>query len=310
MSVFALSERQLDERLAQVPALAGGPRTLEDLPGGLTNRNLKVTTPEGTYVARFSDDNAEDLDIDRAAEAENSRAAAEAGVGAPVVDSRPDLGLLVIAFLDGVTLSNQAFRADGFAARAARAIRQLHRGPRFVNDFDMFARQRRYRERCRSQGVRIADGYDDHADAFAEIGRALAVRDEGTVPCNNDLLAENFIDDGDKVWLIDYEYSGNNDPCFELGNTWTECKLDDEHLEELVAAYYGEPVPRLVARARLQSVVSQYGWSLWGFIQGAVSPLDFDFWGWGMERYEGAVAEMEAPGFRRLLELVTEAEGG
>jgi thiamine kinase-like enzyme len=302
MSVFALTERQLDERFAQVPVLARGPRTLEDLSGGLTNRNVKVTTPEGVYVVRVSDDNAEELDIDREAEAANSQAAAEAGVGAPVHGSRVDLGLLVIGFLEGATLSNEAFRADGFATRAGRAIRQLHDGPRFVNDFDMFARQRRYRERCGSQGFRIPAGYDEHADTFAEIRRALAVHDEGTVPCNNDLLAENFIDDGEKVWLIDYDYSGNNDACFELGNAWAECRLDEEHLDELVTAYYGELRPEKVARARLQAVVSQYGWSLWGFIQAAVSSLDYDFWEWGTEHHEWAVAQMEGPDLRRLLE--------
>src|ERR1700712_3508519 len=104
MSVFALTERELDERFAQVPVLSRGPRVLEDLSGGLTNRNVKVTTPDGVYVVRVSEGNAEDLDIDREAEAANSRAAAEGGVGAPVYASRPDLGLLVIGFVDGVTL--------------------------------------------------------------------------------------------------------------------------------------------------------------------------------------------------------------
>jgi thiamine kinase-like enzyme len=306
MSVFALTEGQLHERFAQIPVLAREPREIEDLSGGLTNRNVKVTTPDGVYVVRVSEDNAEDLDIDREAEAANSRAAADAGVGAPVFASRPDLGLLVIGFLDGVTLSNEAFRADGFATRAGKAIRQLHQGPRFVNDFDMFKRQPRYRERCKDQGFRIADGYDDHADTFAEIKKVLAVHDEPTVPCNNDLLAENFIDDGEKVWLIDYDYSGNNDACFELGNSWAECRLDDEHLEELVTAYFGGPRPEKVARARLQAVVSQYGWSLWGFIQNAISPLDYDFWEWAMEHYEWAVAQMERPSFRQLLEDATQ----
>ncbi len=180
MSVFDLTERAAGRApRAASPRWRDVPRTLEDLSGGLTNRNVKVTTPDGVFVARFSDANAEDLDIDREAEAANSQAAAEAGVGAPVFESRPDLGLLVIGYIDGTTLSDEAFRADGFLPRAAAAIRQLHEGPRFVNDFDMFARQRRYRERCRSSGFRIAEGYDDHADAFADIQKALAVLDAG-----------------------------------------------------------------------------------------------------------------------------------
>ena len=126
------------------------------------------------------------------------------------------------------------------------------------------------------------------------------------MPCNNDLLAGNFIDDGEKVWLIDYEYSGNNDPCFELGNTWTECKLDPEHLDEMVAAYFGDGAEAQGRPGPAQALVAQYGWSLWGFIQNAVSPIDFDFWGCGMERYEGAVSEMEPPGLPSAAAAATE----
>ncbi len=309
MSVFSLSDAQLDAKLAQIPALAG-PREIEVLSGGLTNRNVKVTTPSGMFVARCSDDNAEALDIDRDAEHANTRAAAEAGVGAPVVDYRPDLGVLVIGYVEGVTLHNDDFSRDGIVPRVAAGIRQLHEGPRFVNEFDMFERQPRYRATCRDHGYRMPEGYDDYAEQFEDIRTALAVRDEGTVPCNNDLLAENFIDDTDRMWLIDYEYSGNNDPCFELGNTWTECKLSIDQLDELVTAYYGSRRPEKVARAHLQAIVSQYGWALWGFIQQAVSPLEFDFWGWGMERFEGAVEERRSPGFSALLDEAMTGDGG
>ena len=88
-------------------------------------------------------------------------------------------------------------------------------------------------------GFRLPDDYLDHADTFDEIARVLRATDQTTVPCNNDLLAGNFIEDGDKMWLIDYEYSGNNDPCFELGNTWCECRLSTDQLDEFVTAYYG-----------------------------------------------------------------------
>ena len=77
-----------------------------------------------------------------------------------------------------------------------------------------------------------------YAAQFAAIREALAA-DDTTVPCNNDLLAANFVEDGDRVWLIDYEYSGNNDPCFELGNIWRECRLSLDQLDELVTSYYG-----------------------------------------------------------------------
>jgi thiamine kinase-like enzyme len=132
--------------------------------------------------------------------------------------------------------------------------------------------------------------------------RALAVREPGTVPCNNDLLAANFIDDGAKLWLIDYEYSGNNDPCFELGNIWAECALSTEALADLVRAYHGISLRNKVARAQLLGLIGKYGWTLWGAIQHASSPIAFDFWSWGMERFETAAAAMTSPAWARLLD--------
>jgi thiamine kinase-like enzyme len=166
----------------------------------------------------------------------------------------------------------------------------------------MFEIQPGYLKTVQENGFRIPADYLDHADTFAEIEKVLEVTDQGTVPCNNDLLAGNFIEDGDRVWLIDYEYSGNNDPSFELGNIWSECALSTDQLEELVTAYHGRRLRHKIARARLQGIVSKYGWTLWGCIQSASSTLDFDFWSWAMERYEGAIAEFGAPGFARLLD--------
>jgi thiamine kinase-like enzyme len=122
------------------------------------------------------------------------------------------------------------------------------------------------------------------------------------VPCNNDLLAENFIDQGDRIRLIDYEYSGNNEACFELGNIWSEAALPDDHLDALVAAYFGLPAPDKTARCRLLGLMAKIGWTLWAAIQDGVSPIDFDFWSWGMEKYDRALAEVADPGFSALLD--------
>ena len=301
MSTFRLTEEQLGRLFDRIPVLAAAPRTIEDLTGGLTNRNLKVTTPQGEYVARCTDLNADALHIDRDAEYANSLAAEAAGVGAPVLAYRPELGVLVIGFLPGRTLNRADFAEPGLLPRVAAACRALHAGPRFVSDFDMFERQQGYLATVQEQGYKIPDDYLSHAARIAEIREALAVLDEGTVPCNNDLLPENFVDDGERIWIIDYEYSGNNDACFELGNIWCECRLTLDQLEELVTAYFGEPRPSKLARARLLGIVGQYGWTLWGAIQNAVSPLDFDFWGWAMERYEIATRELTGPDLARLL---------
>jgi len=154
-------------------------------------------------------------------------------------------------------------------------------------------------------GFRLPDRYRDFSPQVARIRAAFAVRRTPTVPCNNDLLAGNVMDDGEKLWLIDYEYSGNNDPYFELGNIWSEAALPLEHLEALVGAYDGRLLRHRIARARLWGLMSKYGWTLWASIQDAVSTLDFDFWTWGMEKYDRALAEFDGPDFERLLEEVT-----
>jgi thiamine kinase-like enzyme len=284
----------------QVPCLAGRPRVVRPLPGGLTNRNYQVTTPAGRFVARRWHDG-DLLAIDRDHEHRNSVAAAAAGVGAPVLAYRPELRLLVLGYLDGRTLRNEDIAEPAMLPRIAAACRQLHGGPRFAGDFDMFAVQRRYLAVAREHGFPIPAGYTSLMPQLAAAAAALAVRDQGTVPCNNDLLAANFIDDGQRIWLIDYEYAGNNDPCFELGNIGAECGLSGDALAELVGQYYGRPLRHKIARARLLGLVGKYGWTLWGAIQSASSPIDFDFWSWAMERYEAAAAGLAGPGFTRLL---------
>ena len=294
----------LDALLDRTDHLAGRPRTIEELPGGLTNRNYKVTTPGGAFVARIASGGTELLAIDRECEYSNSVTAAAAGAGPAVIEYRPEDHLLVLRYIDGRTLGPADVADPDMIPRIAQACRLLHQGGRFGNDFDMFDIQRQYLAVARSRGFRIPDGYDDLLGPFTAASKALAARVTATVPCHNDLLAANFIDDGDRIWLIDYELSGNNDPCFELGNIAAEAHLSDDALAGLVTAYYGRARRSKIARAKVLGLAGMYGWTLWGAIQHATSPLEYDFWSWAMERFEGARAGLGASGFTRLLDQV------
>jgi thiamine kinase-like enzyme len=303
------SDRDIEELLDRVPSLAGRPRTVERLPGGLTNTNVKVTLPSGCVVARMSSKDSALLSIDREVEHRNSLAAAASGAAPDVVDYAPEHGVLVVRYIVGRTYTPADLLDGANLERSVAAVRLLHSGPRFVNDFDMFRVQRDYLEIVRSNGFRLPAGYLDYLPQVERIAAVLRTQEAETVPCNNDLLAGNFIDDGNRVWLIDYEYSGNNDACFELGNIWSEADLPLDHLDELVRLYYGRELPSMVARARLLGLMSKYGWTLWAAIQSAKSELDFDFWAWGMEKYERAVAEFSGPDFDRLLTEAQKPDG-
>ena len=109
-------------------------------------------------------------------------------------------------------MSIEALGAPGIPTRVAEALRQLHAGPRFRDDFDMFRTTERYLRVVDERAITIPTGYRSRLDRLPRIEAALAVQPLATVPCHNDLLAENYLDDGERLWLVDYEYSGNNDP--------------------------------------------------------------------------------------------------
>ena len=290
----------LEEVLAAVPELQDA-QSVEPLTGGLTNTNYKVTCPAGCYVVRISGKDTSLLAIDRENEVHNTIAAAETGVGAPFVAALPEQDALVLGFLEGEVMDSEKLRSGAHIGEIAEACRRLHAGRRFLKDFDMFELQPGYLEIVRERGFRLPARYEEFEPKIRELERAMRVRLEPTVPCNNDLLAENFIRVGGEMRLIDYEYSGNNEASFELGNVWSESNLSFEQLEELVAAYWGRSLRNKVARARLWGLMSKYGWTLWGSIQAGISDLDFDFWGWAMEKYKRAVEELDSPQFEQLL---------
>ncbi len=297
----------IDEVVAAVPGWTG--RRVESAPlaGGLTNTNYRVDVDGVPYFVRIPGPATDLLAVDRANELVNTRAAAVAGVGPRVVHHLAAWDAMVLEWLAGRTMSNPAFAEDGMAERIAATLRRLHAGPRFKLDFDMFRLTERYLAVVDDLGAPIPAGYRDHLPLVPRIESALAARPAASVPCHNDLLAENYLDDGERLWIVDYEYSGNNDPTFELGNTCQELGFDDDRIAAMCAAYFGVASPEMLARMRLQMIMSDVGWTLWAAIQAQVSSIDYDFTGWAEERWARAAAALDGPAFGTWLEVVTRA---
>jgi thiamine kinase-like enzyme len=292
--------------LPELPALNGVVPNLYPMHGGLTNRSYRIRTTSGQAVARFASGTSALLAIDRDAEYRNASISAQIGVGPQVWGYSPSRAISVVEWIEGRTFTDADLDDSDTLGRVAATCRRLHAGPRFVNEFDMFDIQRRYLDIVQRNGFRLPARYVEFLPKVEEMRSALRLQDAGTVPCHNDLLAANILDDGVRIWFIDYEYAGNNDACFELGNIWSEAGLGADRLEELVTAYYGRPSRALVARARLLALMSKYGWTLWAAIQDAVSEVEFDFWAWGMEKYDRAVAEFDGPELSRLITEVSQ----
>ena len=290
-----------DEAVARVSLWKGEEVKVSPLSGGLTNENYLVETGGSRYVVRIPGRSTELLSIDRLNEVHNTRAAATTGVGPGVLEVIPDLDVMVLEYIQGPTMSAKALQSRAMAHRMAMSFRRLHAAPRFLLDFNMFRLIETYLEIVDANDVTIPRDYRDRLPAVAEIERAVSVRPLPSVPCHNDLLCENFIDDGSVLRIVDYELSGNNDPCFDLGNTAQEAEFDDELRAALCESYFGRSDPQQLARMNLFALMSDVGWTLWGAIQAKISTIDYDFKGYYSARWDHALAVLESNRFAELL---------
>jgi thiamine kinase-like enzyme len=280
---------RVEEAVARVALWKGGEVKISQLSGGLTNENYLAETGGRRYVMRLPGQSTELLSIDRENEVYNTKAAASTGIGPNVLEHIPGLDVLVLEFIPGPTMSVAALQSAAMTARMASSFRRLHGSPRFLKDFDMFRLIEYYLGIVDEREVKIPDGYRDWLPEIARIEHAVSVGALPSVPCHNDLLCENFIDDGKLLRIVDYELSGNNDPCFDLGNTAQEAELSQELRAALCEAYFGTADAQQLARMNLFALMSDVGWTLWGAIQARISAVDFDFTGYYTGRWARAL---------------------
>ena len=286
---------------AQVALWKGRKIAISPLSGGLTNENYLIESGGERYVMRLPGQSTELLSIDRANEVYNTRAAATTGIGPRVLEHVPGLDVMVLEFIPGVTMSARALQSDLMAARMAASFHLQHSAPRFLHDFDMFRLIEGYLDIVDEHAVAIPDGYRDWLPTVERIERAVSAAALPSRPCHNDLLCENFIDDGTALRIVDYELSGNNDPCFDLGNTAQEAEFDQDLRAALCHSYFGRHDVRQLARMNLFALMSDVGWTLWGAIQARISAVDFDFRGYYTGRWERALEVMRSDRFGRWM---------
>ena len=293
----------IEQVISQVEDWKGRQVTFRPMEG-LTNPNFLVEVDGTRYFVRIPGASTELLAIDRQNELFNSKAAAQTGASPKVLYSFPDDGVMVLEFVDGRTMSNDQFQAAEMPGRIAKTLRLLHAGPRFMKDFNMFRLTEFYLQVAAEHDVRIPDNFREKMPAVRRIEEAFTANPIATVPCNNDLLAANYIDDGQLLRVIDFEYSGNNDPTFELGNTAQELEWNEPRLIDLCRAYFGQDAPDKLARMKLNMIMSDVGWTLWAAIQAKISKIDFDFWGWAEQRWSRASLKLNTLEFEAWLKDV------
>ena len=285
---------RVEHAVDRVSLWRGRQVAVSPLSGGLTNENYLVEADGARYVMRIPGASTELLSIDRANEVYNTRAAATTGIGPRVLEHILELDVMVLEFITGPTMSATTLQSARMARRMAESFKRLHSAPRFLKGFDMFRLIETYLRIVEEHAVKIPADYRERLSLVAEIERAVRVGALPSVPCHNDLLCENFIDDGRWLRIVDYELSGNNDPAFDLGNTAQEASLDDDLRAVLCEAYFGGLDHQQLARMNLFAIMSDVGWTLWGAIQARISTLDFDFTDYYTTRWQRAVSVMDS----------------
>ena len=289
----------LGEVVTRVSLWKGQRPMVSQLSGGLTNENYLVEAGGQKYVMRIPGQATELLAIDRANEVYNTKAAASTGIGPRVLEHVPGLDILVLEFIPGPTMAAKTLQSKEMAARMADSFRRLHSGPRFLQDFNMFRLIEYYLGIVDEHRISIPKDYRDWRPAIAKVEHAVAAGALAPMPCHNDLLCENFIDDGAALRIVDYELSGNNDPCFDLGNTAQEAEFDQDLRAALCTAYFGRDDAQQLARMNLFALMSDVGWTLWGAIQAKISAVDFDFRGYYAGRWKRALHVLHSDDFPR-----------
>ncbi|HET9671667.1 MAG TPA: choline kinase family protein [Actinomycetota bacterium] len=249
--------------------------TLTPIASGITNANVKVEVDGEAFVVRLPGTDTELLGIDRHAELEATRIAAAAGVGPEVVDFVE--GCLVTRFLPGDPIPVEDLEREDVLAPVVRAIRSIHAAAPVPSTFPVFRIVERYRDLAAGRGVAIPAAYERARALAGRIQGAFAANPVAEVTCHNDLLNANFLKDGDRVRIVDYEYAGVGDPFFDLGNFSINNELSPAAQEALLRLTF--PDLRDVHRARLglMRVMSDFREAMWGVLQQGISTLDVDY---------------------------------
>jgi thiamine kinase-like enzyme len=272
---------------------------IAELGGGITNRNFKVTVDGEEFVLRVGGKDTELLGIDRGVEHGASLVAAEAGIGPEVIAFLEPEGYLVTRFIAGRPVSVEEMRRSDVLAGVARVLRRFHDGRAIPGKFDPFRIVEEYRTTAEEHGVRVPE---DYALAKRIADRIEEARGESSpCPCHNDLLNANFIDDGSRIRIVDWEYAGMGDRFFDLANFSINHDLGDRENEALLSAYFGEVREADVAALRLMRFMSDFREAMWGVVQQGISTLDFDFVSYATEHFERLRRTGESSAFEAAL---------
>jgi thiamine kinase-like enzyme len=305
----------LDDVLAKLPRWAEGGAEFTPLSGGLAHETYVASVDGERHVVKLLVDDMVhyQLMIPHDHLLHNTWAAGESGVGARLVESFPDISVMILEYIDGRTLELGDLADRHYIPLIAAALARLHsQAPPFANEQSIFHLLDAYLRLTEREGLRLPHRYLDYLPVARRIQEALAVQALPLVPCNNDTYAPNLMDDGGRIRIVDYDFSGMNDPCFELGDVAVEGRYTVDDVEHLCESYFGARRPVQVARTRLFRIGAQFTWTLlFAAMDQVLDPKpdpDFDYWAEAELRWEVTLSELEDADFGKVLEAAQRPE--
>ena len=282
----------IDRLIKLIPEWKGKLIKVNLINSGITNINFKINVDKRVFFLSMPDSNSELLNIDYRNKYYNNKICGDIKISPRVAHFIESDNLLVTEFIKSKTASLTIFQSSKEIKQLVKKIKLLHNAKPFLRNFNMLSQISYYKNILKEEC--LPKELFKYVNNIETLKQKLYLTKNNLVPCHNDLIAENIIKKDNQIYIVDFDYSGNNDPCFELGNLSVEMEYDDEQINKLVRFYYGEINEKIISKVYLQGVVSDIGWSLWSYVQAKISNNNFDYSMYGLNRLERAINKMES----------------
>ena len=282
----------IDRLIKLIPEWKGKLIKVNPINSGITNINFEVIVDKKSFFLSMPSSNSELLNIDYRNKYYNNKICGEINISPRVTHFIESENLLVTEFIKSKASSLTLFQSSKGIEQLVKNIKLLHNANPFLRNFNMLTQISYYQNILKKDF--LPKELNRYVNNIKSLKNKLYLPNHKLVSCHNDLLAENIINKNNQIFIVDFDYSGNNDPCFELGNLSVEMEYDDEQINRLVRCYYGEINENIISRVNVQGIVSDIGWSLWSYVQVKNSNLNFDYSTHAIYRLERAINKMES----------------
>jgi len=286
----------IDRLIKLIPEWNGQLIKVKPINSGITNINFEVTVGKKSFFLSMPYSNSDLLKIDYRNKCYNNKICGEINISPRVTHFLESDNLLVTEFIKSKPSSLEIFQSSKEIEQLVKNIKIMHNANPFLRNFNMMSLISYYQKILKRDY--LPKKLFKYVNNIKMLKQKLYLPNDKLVPCHNDLLAENIINNNNQIFIVDFDYSGNNDPCFELGNLSVEMEYDDEQINKLVRSYYGEINESIISRVNLQGVVSDIGWSLWSYVQAKNSNHNFDYSAHAIYRLERAINKMESTEYK------------